>query len=440
MFLRLLKISALLFCTHGWTLNCSFPITISDQRLDASYAKISSNEKGDALLTWISVQGKNERLEVSHKTQNSLWSSPTALSNWEKDIYQGCCFANTKGDLFAVWETEKGDDFLTHVAEKIAENPWNSYVNKIFSDANLFVYDKGFDSTGNLTFIGETTVSYTPDSLSKYAYTTTIPAIVISTNSPAQIEQKSWVSPSNPACYSLSKIKIVINKNGKGYAFWVSHALNENLLMCQQIATARFVSEPEIICSLQKNHLYELEAVLNEKGDVLVVYLDDEKNGNIVTKTQAFWDKPFLFANKEEDLDELCPAIDNTGNMIVLYEAEINGADVIKTVYKSVDQGWENLDILSSDNASNWNPEVQPDGAGNFIALWQQQQRGRNAIFGKAFSTASRTWSDPQRLSPQSGSCFGYTYTFWSPGKGYIAWTMSPNGYDEEIQVAELFH
>lgn len=440
MFLRLLKISALLFCAHGWPLNCSSPITISDQRLDASYARISSNEKGDALLTWLSIQGKNERLEVSHKTQNSLWSSPTSLSNWEKNVYPGHCFANAKGDLVTTWETEKGNTFLLHIAEKIGENPWNSSVNWISSDADFFVSDTGFDSIGNLIFIGQKIVPYAPKPFSKYAYKNTIPAIVISTKAPAQIEQESDISPSDEASYHLSEIKIAINKNGKGYAFWVSNAADENLLMCQQIAATRFVSEPEIICSLQKNYLHELEAVLNEKGDVLVVYCDDKGNGNIITKIQAFWDKPLLFANQEENLSKLCPAIDSTGNMMVLCNTEIDGADVIKAIYKSLDQGWENSNIFSSDNGSNWKPEIQPDQAGNFIAIWQQEQRGRNIIFGAAFSTATQTWSNPQRLSPQSGSCFGYTYTFWAPGKGYIAWTMSPNGYDKVIQVAELFH
>lgn len=437
MFFRLLKVSALLLYAHGWALHCSSPITISDQRLDATYAQISSNENGDALLTWLSIQGKNLRLEVSHKTQNSLWSSPLPLSNWEKNIYPGSCFANAKGDLVTTWETEKGNASLLHIAEKIGENPWNSSVNLISSDDDFSDSATGFDSTENLIFISQKPVPYTPKPFSKYAYKDTIPAIVIYTTAPAQIEQ-SDISPSDEASYFLSDLKIAINKNGRGYAFWVRYAADENLLMCQQIAASRFVSKPEIICSLKQNYIDELKAVLNEKGDILVVYLDDEGKGNIITKIQAFWDKPLLFADEEEKLSSLCPAIDNNGNMMVLYETETEEADVIKAIYKSVDQGWGNPKIFSFDNGSNWNPEVQSDQAGNFIAIWQQEQRGRNSIFGAAFSTATQTWSDPQRLSPQSGSCFGYTYAFWAPGKGYIAWTMSPNGYDQVIQVAEL--
>lgn len=436
MFNRLMIIYTLLFCAQSWALNCSNPETLSDPRLNASFARIFSNSRGDAVIVWISEQGLNERLEISHKTQNSPWSYPESLSNWEKRIFRNYGFTNANGDLFATWETKDEDEFLIHIAEKIKGELWNVNSKWLQAETDFLAYDLGFDSVGNLIFIGEKEIPFTPKPTIKYTYKKTVPAIAIFTKSPARNEKKSDILPLEDA-YFASKIGIVMNKNDTGYAFWIRHGLDQRLLMCQKITDSLFISDPEIVCSLN-DYITELKADINEKGDIAIAYLDNGDNGYIGTKIDNLWSEPFLFSNKKEDPMDLNVAIDNSGNVMAVYSASAISA--VKTIYKPIDQFWQSQTLFLTEDAINWSPDVRPDGIGNFVIIWQQEKQRRNAIFGRTFSTATRTWSDPQQLSLQGESCYGYSYTFWAPGKGYIAWTMSPNGYEEVIQVAELFN
>ncbi len=437
MLIRFIFAITLLSSADNWALSCSDPITISDPRIDACCARIFSNEKEDVVLTWLSQQGNNEMMNVSHKTENSSWLSPETLSQWENDLYQNYCFVNSEGDLFATWETEKGDEFVTHVAEKKQGKPWEVNLNWISKKDNLWTSDIGFDASGNLIFIGHKEIPYKPKATSKFRYKTEVNAIALLTKSPTQVDRIIETLPLEEDVYSVSDIKIILDKNGAGYAIWVSHTLDGKRVMCQKIQNAHFISEPESICKLE-NYIYELEATLNERGDIALVYLDNQYNGNILTKIKDCWSKPFPFTTKEENPTDLQIAIDSSGNTMAACAMGINEGSIIKTMYKPFGRDWAPPILFSNPNEANWNPQIKPDGNENFVLIWQKEKRNRNAIFGSSFSTTTQSWSDPQRLSSQGESCFGYTYTFSAPGKGYIAWTMSPNGFDQVVQVAEL--
>lgn len=205
--------------------------------------------------------------------------------------------------------------------------------------------------------------------------------------------------------------------------------------MCQKIVDNCFFAKPEIICSLQY-FTHEVHAVVNENEDIAIAYRD-QTGGYAMARIENFWSEPFLFTKKKEEPMDLRVAIDSSGNVMATCAATVNETDVIKTVYKPLNQPWQNPTLFSTPDAENCNPSVLPDGKGDFVLIWQQEKRRRSTIFGSTFSTATQTWSDPQRLS-SGESCFDYAFTFWTPGKGYIAWTMSPNGYDSVIQVAEI--
>lgn len=429
MLVRLLTIFILLFNAQNWAVNCSDPKTLSDPQVDASHPHLSSNEDGDVILTWISEEQKKQRIEASHKKQNSSWSLPESISNKETEIFENYCFVNETGDLFVAWLAKnKNNESFVHVAEKLQDKPWNLNQKWILG-SKFRLCDIAMDSIGNLTSIGKKEPFPPTENV----------AIATFTKSPAQIEQKIDIRPLGKDVYSISACKMAINKNGAGYAFWCQSSLKNRLLMCQRIINNRLFSEPEIICSLN-GFLFDIEVALNEKEDIIIAFEDSEDDGKILIKIDNVWSDPFCFKNKKEEMIDYKVAIDSVGNAMAVWDSTIDETDRIKSIYKPVDHPWQKAIIAESDDAETWNANLQPDGNGNFVVLWQRERRGRNVIYGRSFSTETQTWSNAERLTPEGKSCFNYSFTFSTPGKGHIAWVLCPNGFDHVIQVAELFN
>lgn len=435
----------LVSCAQVWALSCSDPVTLSDPSVIAYDPVISTNENGAAVLSWRSREGKDDRLEVSHKTPNSFWSSPEHLTSWEKDLDSHCCFINAEGDLFAKWETEIEEEkepkamlSRLHFAEKAKEKSWDFRFTWAPPDEEFFTSDEACDSVGNLIFIGEATVPCTLKPTDVYNYKTIFSALALFSKAPGEIDLKSNILPLENSL-SVSQIRIAINKNGVGYVIWADYKSDNKSLMCQKIVNGNFISKPEFVCSLNER-VSDIKADINEKGDLAIAYVDRDDRASAIVKTENSWSPTLIFADDDDDLSEFDIAIDSSANVMIASQVTINRFEAIKTIYKAADQPWESPILFSSGDAECVWPDLKPDGKGNFVMIWQQAKKGRGVIFGVSFSTATRSWSDSQRLSFQGESCFGYTYNFSAPGRGYIAWIMTPNGFDTVIQVAELFN
>lgn len=430
MFYRSLLVFSLLLSSRNWALSSFSPVTVSDPQLDSYLVEMHSSENGNVVLNWLTKYGANERIESSQKSQNSSWSPSEPVSDWSEDIFRNCCYVNAKGELFAVWEEEKGQSFLC-IAEKIEGKPWSYILNWL--DKEFLTSDFLFDPRGKLIIVGTQTVPYKPLNSSKYSHEDTAEAIALSTKVPGQIKQKSEMLIQK-GFYSLGVPKMSIDKNGMGYIVWEASKSGGKSLMCQQIVDGHFNGEPEKICPLQ-GLIFDLEVVHNEKGDIAISYtafVNHKINGYVLTKTENSWSQPFSI----EGADGMKIAIDHLGNVMAVEESDSDG---IRIIYKLIDQPWHNQSFFSSDNRAVWNEaNVQVDGAGNFVVVWEQNQRNRFSILGSSFSTANQAWSDIQQLSPQDQSCCDCVFSFWAPGKGHIAWVMTPNGFDRVIQVAEL--
>ncbi len=414
---------ALLLSAQSWALQCSTPVTLSDSRLDAYDVRVAANEKGDAVVGWLLQYKSSERLEVSYRTQGSPWSSPESLSDWEQSVWLGPVFMAADGRPIALWELN-GQGLS--VAEKMPGQSWSHYPDWAASENMFSPFRVLLDHRGNLLNIGNAQQPVTTP------YKSSVPALAILVKEPGSSEQKWAIEPQEDAYY-LGCVRACMNKAGEGYVFWVHYEGEEKLLMGQKIADGHWVGEREKICSCSPQYgVFENAAALNEQGDVALTYLDAQDHCYAMVKIGDTWTEPVLLTDQVGSSAQI--AIDHLGNTMVVYET----ADDFETAYKPVGQPWQTTAFSSTDNLIYRDPQVQSDGQGNFVMIWQQIERGFGSIWGSSFSAETGNWSHSQCLSPEGLACFRCSYTFWAPGKGTIAWTMSPNGFSAVVQVAEL--
>lgn len=413
MLCKLLLLSS--FFSSCWALSCSAPETLSDPRFDASGASVSLNEQM-AFVSWVSADHHRMRLEMAQKVKDCSWSSPEWVSNWASRIFPNQCFVNQEGAGCITWEALKEDQWRLQISEKRAGESWSDEVSWNPLSTDFQFGDAAYDRDGKLVWIGVFSETY-PLRINLFSKAA---GQVVERREEYALDYVHWVSD----------FKIRMTAKGVGYAFWVSSQSGKSLV-CQKIVNGQFVGPAEVIGS-SESFLDEIEIAINEQEDIAVAY-EDEVGAKLLVRTNQSWSLP---VSGQSGCVKI--SIDHSGNVMAVLQVERDQQSMVQAMYKPLGQDWQDPVFFSAKDADDWYPSVQSDQKGDFVVIWQRQKKRRNSIFGASFSTANGMWSQPQQLSPQGECCYWYAYAFGSPGKGYIAWTMSPNGYEEVVQVATL--
>lgn len=436
MYKKLMVIAALLFSVKIWALSCSLPTTISDPDLDGFYPKVCVNDKGETVVIWWSEKDEKEAISLAYKTQNNGWSSPELLSPWEAYIYSDyTCFINANGDVAAAWGFDDSEENIKiTMVEKKAGTNWTAPLNCF--DLPGFVYSQlRFDTQGQLLCLG----TRAKPSEFDYKNMTLRPGnneLILSTLSSAT--EENWDILKLPDYNYTKDLVLELNNSGGIYAFEVETG-NSYKIFKRKIENEKFASAQQIDHPNANDFFQDIKVSLNEKGTAAIGYRDKEKNRNVIIMHESSYTTPFILSSREEnpDIDTLV-AIDEQENVLAACVIELEGELLIKTAYKPVDHEWTTPILFTSPKGTYWNPEIKSDNNGNFVMVWLQEVRNRNAVIGATFSTATETWSEPTLLSPTGIHCYDFAFSFWAPGKGYISWVTSPTGFETNIQVAEL--
>ena len=429
--------SLLMVSANAWALECSTPVTLSDPRFDGHDPRVIANQTGEVAVVWISEEGHNEAIASSSRTDGNSWSSPQMLSDWERDIYKKRSLVNSEGDFFAVWEAEKEDGDVIQLVKKKQGGSWTFPFDWTPSISSFDFETVGTGHSDHLIFVGKSRETHQEKSpYGNYSLETTIHSVAIAGGSPFQTDQKWNILKQESGVYYLSCLGIVTNRSGLAYVFWRPGKSGSENLLCQKIENNQLIGEPEEVSSLAS---YSLRSSMNEKGDVVVRCYN-----SVIAKIDDVWSDITPLDLKEDDISSSNVSIDEAGNIMLVYDVDYEDRPLndryyfVKALYKPFGKEWHPSTLFSSSKADNQDPEVQPDGKGNFVVLWNQSQRNKNSIVGSVFSTENDSWTKPQTLSPTGEQCSDFSLTFFAPGKGYISWVRTGNGFDQSIQVAEL--
>lgn len=427
MYRKFISLGTLLLANQLSALSCTEPMTISDHNFEVNPYTLRSfiHPSGSAAATWVSSSQKKEVVTLSYRRENSSWSMPEIVSKAENFIFWSDAYIHNNGDLSVAW---KGDDFQVQFSEKKGEGAWIDPTRWVTRPKQAF-YDVKFDVVGNLVAIGRSV---------QKSWISSIESVAIFKQS-LDYQSKQEDLSSDETATELVPIQFTNHENGVGYVCWVktrpSHAI-----MVQKTRNYRFETDAEVVCKLDVGvNIHKVGMSVNSEGDCVISYVDEkEKNGLIVTKYQDAWAKPFLFVKQEEGFSDIQLGLDAKGNVLVVSIVEMAGVSYLKSAYKPFGRAWVTLDSIPLPNVDRWTPEVKADGNENFVLIWKEELNKRGALFGALFSTVNRAWAAPIRLSPYEASCSNCSFGFYSPGKGYIFWEATINGFDTHIQTAQL--
>ena len=403
------KIILCFICTAQLlAIKCSDPTILSSIEHPASDVRVGINERGDAVAVWIAKYGYEYAAQAAIKLSGGQWSESAQISNMEADIGAPRCVIDSRGNISVSWLYDRGDiENIFQVVQKTEDEHW-SQPNDIKKEDQFTNLDKSlFTSKRKFVTIGRKVYG---NGVGK--------RIIAGVQLPQGKIRYTHLASAKACCGAFHNVHLTANARGTVLALWQRETPEGHYVLeyaWQREGTSW--TAPEQIPTIMNIRYDALEVALDFKGSINLVWQENEKIYAACT-CHGVWSQPIEITEPEEKGSHSKVAIDDEGNVLVIWQSHREKNGKIQTnyraVYKPVGDAWSARTELC-EPTDFWNAvDVKADHTGRFFLTWQEN----NVIYGASFSTMNQTWSTIERLSPMNHTCRDYSVDFSSRGIG----------------------
>ena len=406
---------------------CSEPTILSPADHPVSDVRVGINERGDAVAVWIAKYGYEYAMQTAIKPGCGRWSDATRISNIEADICAPCCVIDSRGNIFVSWAYDRGDlENIFQVAQKPNDEHWSQPIDIVKEDEFTHLDKSIFTSKGKYAVMG----------WKKYG--NIAKGIIAGVQLPRGKMHFTRLASAKACCGAFHNVHLATNAEGTVLALWQRETREGHYIL--EYAWQRdgvSWTAPEQIPTILNIRYDALEVALDFKESINLVWQENDKIYAACT-CHGVWSQPIEITETEEKGSHSKVAIDDEGNVLVIWQSqrEKNGKiqSNYRAVYKPAGDAWSARTELCEPSSLWKSVDVKADHAGHFFLTWQEDK----SIFGSSFSTKDQTWSAIERLSPTNHACKDYSVDFSSHGTGVIAWKATTSEGSDQIEVVEL--
>ena len=398
---------------QAWALSCATPITLSESGRDVSTLRVAIDEKGEALVFWVSEnpESKEKTLFAATKDGEKEWST-TLLSEPAQYINKLKPFIDSQGNHFVCWKIQKKDskgDKLDYYqfAKKEKAQTWSTTVNILNPDDKLeYPYPEiQFDSQGNVLFLSHAEIK-DPNEVGSTEHS--IVSVIYN-------HQKGEVSKTEIAKLSgyLSSKHLIKNREGKVFAWWeeirssydqIKGYQSEKLLIGSWLQDNGSWSAPTTFFSFKdSSNIFGRKGIMDSKGDLVLIWersgYGNAKTIQAITCKDGKWSEPLDFAVTKNYFDLLNIAMNDEGHLVASWLKTEKGRETIEVVDKPVGQPWFLPIVLSAKmDLYNYSAKISIDNQGNILAAGVVPEGRRNVPYA-AYKPVNQEWIAPVPLS-----------------------------------------
>ncbi len=437
-------------------LSCSTPVTIASNQEGYSGLNIQINEKEEAVVSWLLVDGSDVLLQAAMKIGDT-WLDPHIVARERDLIYERDCFIDDTANLRATWIVKNKGKISLKVGEKSFGNPfWETRVVGNLSHNMVTTKRHCSDGKGKMAFVGGSGLDITEE----------LADVLKNKKTTFHIRCSDAIEPILLPLIAVSPYQqLCMNSKGSVFGLWARPDISLwdlawgglKFKLVYEGAWQRgreSWSSPEKIPITDAVFPLEIQMGIDVKDNTAIIwrsYKMDEKGERkdtlkAITKYDGKWTDATPLCSPEEELvpQQPCSRIslipDAEGNWLAMWESIQENKVVIRAAYKPIGKSWTEAKNVSPSHMHSRLGSVKSDHQGHFVAIWQEQVGSYStSIFGATFSVNDQVWSSPVRLS-SSDAHYGFPICdFNRQGKGMVAWLKVPNcGWDQEVQVATL--
>jgi hypothetical protein len=403
----------------------SSPANLSLPQTNSVGAQIAVNSRGDVTAIWSKYNGSNYIVQASVSKTNGEWSKPFNLSQNGQNAFFAKIATNDSGNAVAVWSRFNGKNYVIQAAYGLSLRLWLPAINLSLSGKGQDATKPQvvFDRKGNITAIwqryngtknviqsvnaGWGGISPLPINLSNNNNENIDPQLAVDANGKvfaiwnndslgrAQVASKplngGWSAPLSisDAGGKIDAPQIAVNGQGTAVAVW-----------------ARFDGQNYLIqtASKQPNVQWSLATTISEAGqNARRPQLVIEGNGNtnviwqrwdglntvIQLATKAVdgnWNAPIDLSIPGQDASEPQLKLSESGQLVAVWKRS-NGANfLIESSTRQVDGTWTLPVALSEEGHDAVTPQLDLDQTGNAFAIWTRSN-GSNTVVQSAVGT-----------------------------------------------------
>jgi len=397
---------------------------------EADSPKLSYNDAGDIVVSWIATINNKKALQNSEKKYGLPWTEVNTISPWEEEISDFDIHLDSKG-VISIWWTngESNKKTIQWIQKPIGEVNFEYDIIPSKESSEVVIL-----SNGNICLINSDLIfSKTNSSLS-----ITKSLGISEYTSPQSLPKTITLTDLELA---LDHASIISNHGTHTYCVWTNH---DHSLNCSWYRNGQW-SSPENLGSLPNTStvIHKKSGFIDRKGNcLLAIPLFDETPNKMRFFVTSFSEGVFSslqeIGHNEYAVNPNC-SINHCGDSFVVWNSVQNKLAIIKAAYKSHNQKAFNLINTTNLKGDNYFPIVRCASKGNFVIVWnsfEENEEGTTiaSLWGSQFSTKKQTFSRPTKLFSKKTANFLFTDFFLTEeDRGLITWTV-----DDKIQVAEI--
>lgn len=115
-------------------------------------------------------------------------------------------------------------------------------------------------------------------------------------------------------------------------------------------------------------------------------------------------------------------AINPSGQMIGVWEVVLGNSFSIQAVAGAFGSGWGGVELISESTSEDTFPEIDIDGSGNGVLLWQKKVGGAYEVRTASYNSTTHSWGSPVTLSAPSRTMPFPEAVVNSSGKAFAFW------------------
>jgi hypothetical protein len=331
----------------------------------AFLAQVASNDDGDAIAVWIEWDGTRYNIWSNRYVVGAGWGDAQLIETGDGGANHPQVAMDGEGNAIAVWSQFDGTQYSIWSNRYVAEIGWG--------DAQLIETDDG----------------------------------------------------------GAGSQQVAMDENGNAVAVWCQYDGTRGGVWANRYAVGTGWSDAELIEAYDENeYIYGTQVAMDEDGNAIAVWLQDFAilmNMNIWSSRYvvgAGWDDAQLIETNDGWADSPQVAVDEDGNAVAVWFQSDGTEFSIWSNRYVVGVGWDDAQLIETEDGEAHSPQVVMDGDGNAVAVWCQYDGIQHNIWSNRY-VFGVGWDDPELIETGDGVAYSPQVATDGSGDAIAVWQQS---------------
>ncbi|MDW5562250.1 MAG: carboxypeptidase regulatory-like domain-containing protein [Methanomassiliicoccus sp.] len=348
---------------------------------DAKECKMAMNSAGDAVAAWRSYDGDYWVINATTYTGGS-WGVVTTLSAGLGNCWNPAVAIDDAGNAVVIYAQFDGSRYDAKAAS-LTGGEWGSPYELDSDLMSIPTPQVAMNGTGYAVVVYDANHDGTSDIYASI------------------YEDGGWGESRliNDGIHSAGSAQVDMNSNGSAMAVWLEAWNDVNVVRAVALDDGQW-GNPDMLSIIGGGACANPDVALSAAGVPFVVWQQEDGGKYVINGTVRFDGTWFVPGTLSEDgVSSTSPQVvmNDKGDIGVVWTVDNGSTHLVTTARTLYDGTWSTEEILSNDDYTSEMPQISIDTYGEIIVLWYETGGSYDHLYSRSFTNGA--WANTQDVS-----------------------------------------